>query len=324
LTPVTDARPEGGETVSSEPHKVDLGVTLGGLALTNPVMAASGTFGYGTEYEGVLPPERLGAVVTKAITVGPRDGNPPPRLWETDAGLINSIGLANCGLQVFLKDKLPALRARGARVVVNVAGTEAREFAEVAAALDKAEGVHALELNLSCPNVAAGGMALGVDPSPARGVVRAVRATTDKPLLVKLPPHTHLLVEVAEAVRDAGADALTLVNTLPAMAVDVATGLPRLGAVTGGLSGPALRPVALAVVWKVHRSLEIPIVGVGGILEPCHAIEFLLCGAMAVQVGTGLFRDPLLPLRILEALGAYCADRGISSVRDIVGTLKAD
>jgi dihydroorotate dehydrogenase (NAD+) catalytic subunit len=308
--------------MSAEPPKVDLTVTLGALALPNPVIAASGTFGYGLEYEDVLAPEHLGAIVTKAITVLPREGNPPPRLWETDAGLINSIGLANCGLQVFLRDKLPVLHSRGARVVVNVAGVEAAEFVEVAGALDVEEGVHALELNLSCPNVAAGGMALGVDPAPAREIVQAVRAAVNKPLLVKLPPHTHLLVEVAEAVADAGADALTLVNTLPAMSVDVATRLPRLGAVTGGLSGPALRPVALAAVWKVHQRVRIPIVGVGGILEPQHAIEFILCGAAAVQVGTGLFRDPLLPMRIVDTLVEYCAARGVASVRDLVGTLR--
>jgi dihydroorotate dehydrogenase (NAD+) catalytic subunit len=205
---------------------------------------------------------------------------------------------------------------------VNIAGIEAQEFVELAGALGGAEGVHALELNLSCPNVAAGGMSLGVEPAPARELVRAVRAATDLPLLVKLPPLTHLLADVSQAVEEAGADAVTLVNTLPAMAVDVETREPRLGAVTGGLSGPGLRPVALAAVWKVWSRTTIPVVGVGGIMQPDHALQFFLCGASAVQIGTGLFSDPLLPVRVLDKLRTYCERHGVARVGELVGALR--
>jgi dihydroorotate dehydrogenase (NAD+) catalytic subunit len=207
-------------------------------------------------------------------------------------------------------------------VVVNAAGVTKDEFVELATVLGRTDGVHALELNLSCPNVAAGGMSLGVDPGTASSVVAAVRAATELPLLVKLPPQTHLLADIAAAVHAEGADAVTLVNTLPAMDVDPIARRPRLGNVTGGLSGPALRPVALAAVWRARRRCEVPIVGVGGITSSLHAVAFLLCGASAVQIGTGLFGDPLLPVRVLEGIEGYCAEQSVRRVADLVGSLR--
>jgi dihydroorotate dehydrogenase (NAD+) catalytic subunit len=299
-----------------------LAVTLAGLSLKNPVMTASGTFGYGREFGSLMDLNRLGAIVVKGLALTPVKGNPPPRIVETACGMLNAIGLENVGVDVFVADKLPFLRTVRAPVVANIYGTSVEEYAELAERLDSADGVAAVEVNISCPNVKAGGVAFGVDPAAAERVVRAVRERTRKPVIVKLSPNVTDITVIARSAEAGGADALSLINTITGMAIDVETRRPRLANLTGGLSGPAIKPVALRMVWQVAHAVRLPLVGIGGILRGEDAVEFLLAGATAVQVGTANFVNPAATLDIIAGIEAYLARHGIGDVNEIVGKLQ--
>jgi dihydroorotate dehydrogenase (NAD+) catalytic subunit len=301
----------------------NLGVTLAGLKLKNPVMTASGTFGYGREFAQLIDLNRLGAIVVKGLALTPVKGNPPPRIVETACGMLNAIGLENVGVDAFVADKLPFLRTIRTPVVANIYGTSVEEYAALAERLDGADGVAAVEVNISCPNVKAGGVAFGVDPAAAERVVRAVRERTRKPVIVKLSPNVTDITVIARSAEAAGADALSLINTITGMAIDVETRRPRLANVTGGLSGPAIKPVALRMVWQVARAVRLPLIGIGGILRGEDAVEFLLAGATAVQVGTANFVNPAATLDIIAGIEAYLARHGIGDVAEIVGKLEA-
>jgi dihydroorotate dehydrogenase (NAD+) catalytic subunit len=302
---------------------VDLTVSIGRLELKNPVMAASGTFGYGSEYSGFVDVNALGAIVTKGISLAPTDGNPAPRTVETPSGMLNAIGLQNPGLDVFVKEKLPFLRKLRARTIVNFFGSTVEDYAELAGRLDAVDGVDALEVNISCPNIKAGGLAFGSDPETAARVAAKVRGRTEKPVLVKLSPNVTDIVAIARAVAETGVDGLTLINTLRGMAVDYRTGRALLGNVIGGLSGPAIRPVAVRAVYEVAQAVDIPIVGCGGIVEWPDAVEFLRAGACALQVGSATFRNPAAALEVLRGLEAFLQEAGHKSVGELVSTVKA-
>ncbi len=302
---------------------VDLTATVCGVSFSTPVLSASGTFGYGLELHGLVDPRRLGGVVTKGISLLPRPGNPPPRICETAAGMLNSIGLENVGVERFAAEKIPPLRSLGVKVVANFFGDDEESYVAVAAALDRLEGVSTLELNISCPNVAHGGMRFGTDPTLAGRLVSACRAVTSKPLWAKLTPNVTDIVAVARACVEGGADGLSLVNTLLGMGVDVRTRRPRLGNVLGGLSGPAIKPVALRMVHQVYRArLGVPLVGIGGIATGEDALEFILAGAALVQVGTASFSEPTAMLRITDELRLLCEDQGVTRLADLVGALE--
>ena len=301
---------------------VDLRVRLGALELANPVMTASGTFGYGAEFAGLVKLSRLGALVTKGISLTPKAGNPPPRIVETPAGMLNAIGLENVGIERFLQEKLPFLRQCGTRTVVNILGDSEEEYAELAARLAGVEGVDALEINISCPNVRHGGLAFGADPQMAAGVVRAVKRQASQPVIVKLSPNVTDIALMARAAEEAGADALSLINTLVGMAIDIRTRRPKLANRTGGLSGPAIKPVALRMVWQAAAAVQIPVIGIGGIATPEDAIEFLLAGASAIQVGTANLYNPQVTEQIVDGIAAYLEEQGENSVSAIVGGLR--
>ena len=297
-----------------------MAVTLGRLRLPNPIMVASGTFGYGREMTGFVDLSRLGAVVPKTITRLPRAGNAPWRTVETAAGLLNSIGLDNDGIDAFLANQLPFLVRCGAPVIVSIAGTSADDFVALARALDPVPGIAALELNISCPNVSHG-VDLGTDAAACHGVVAGVRAATALPVLAKLTPNVTSIVEIAKAARDGGADGVTLINTCQGMAVDWRRRRPLLGNVVGGLSGPAIKPIALRCVHQVRQAVDVPIVGVGGIMTIDDCMEFIVAGASAVQIGTANFAEPLASARILDALPACLGELGARSLAEVVGTL---
>jgi dihydroorotate dehydrogenase (NAD+) catalytic subunit len=297
---------------------VDLG---GGLILKTPVVAASGTFGYGEEYAGVLDLNRLGAVAVKGLSLEPRSGNPEPRLIETPSGLLNAIGLANVGLDAFVSQKLPFLRRFDVKVIVNIFGGTIEEFEVLAQRLSDAGGVHALEVNVSCPNVKQGGISFGQSLSAVFEVVRAVRRRTHLPTIVKLSPNVTDIAEVAKAAHAGGATAVSLINTLVGMAIDVETRRPKLAAWTGGLSGPAIRPVAVRMVWEVSKAVPIPILGMGGIACGEDAVEFLLAGASAVAVGTANFMSPRATIDVLDGLIRYMGRHQIHDVRQLVGAI---
>ncbi|MFA5843466.1 MAG: dihydroorotate dehydrogenase [Coriobacteriia bacterium] len=301
---------------------VDLRVDIAGLVLRNPVMTASGTFAAGREYAPLVDLRRLGAVVTKGVSLDPWPGNPGPRIAETASGMLNSIGLENPGVETFVARDLTWLAGQDVPVIVNVVGHTPEEYAAVAARLDGEDAVAAIEVNISCPNVDRGGMAFGTDPTSAAEVTHAVRAATGKPVIVKLSPNVTDPVEIARAVVDAGADAVSLINTLLGMAIDIETCRPRLARVVGGLSGPAVKPVALRMVWQVANALDVPVIGMGGISEPEDAVEFLLAGASAVAVGTATFVDPTTALRVVDGVRDYCRRRGVSRVADLVGAVR--
>ena len=293
------------------------------LVLKNPVLTASGTFGYGIEFEPYLDLAALGGVVVKGISPRPRAGNAPARIVETPSGMLNAIGLQNVGVRRFIEEKLPLLRQRDTVVVVNVYGSSVDDYVEVAEALEPEEGVGALELNLSCPNVKEGGLLIGKVPAMIEEVTRAVRDVTTRPLWVKLTPNVTDIVEVARAAVAGGADALSLINTFVGMVIDVERRRPVLSNGIGGLSGPAIRPLAIALVHQVHRALpEVPIVGIGGIVCARDAIEFLLAGASAVQVGTANFNDPGVAARIADGVVQWCAAHGVTDVNDLVGAVE--
>ncbi|MDP8904412.1 MAG: dihydroorotate dehydrogenase [Chloroflexota bacterium] len=299
---------------------VDLSVELGrGLVLSNPVMVASGTFGYGVEYGDVVDVQRLGAICCKGTTLRPRIGNPPPRVTETPAGMLNSIGLQNPGVDGVLEKYAPRWAGWRVPVIVNVAGESVEDYVEVVRRLDGQPGIAGIELNISCPNVGKGGLQFALDPEAAAEVTAAVRAATELPLIVKLSPAAADTRAIARSIERAGADAISAVNTLPGMAIDQQRRRPLLGATYGGVSGPALKPVALRVVYEVAQVVDIPVVGIGGIGGLADVLDFFYAGAAAVQVGTAVFADPLLPLRLIDELEAWLAERGYGTPREIVG-----
>ncbi len=303
--------------------KPDLKVKIGSLTLKNPVITASGTFGYGEEFhESFYDIAKLGAVVTKGISLKPRAGNEMPRVIETASGMLNAIGLANVGLDAFLSDKLPYLARTGAVVIANILGSTVEEYAEVARRLDSAEGVMALEQNISCPNVKCGGLQFGIDPESAAVAVRAVRKAFSRTLIVKLSPQASSIPAMARACEEAGADAISLINTIPAMAIDVRTKKPVLANVTGGLSGPAIKPVALRMVYEAAGAVKIPIIGIGGIMNAADAVEFMLAGASAIQIGTANFVRPMAAMEIIEGIEVYCRENSISRVGELTGALE--
>lgn len=302
----------------------DLHLDIGGARLKNPVMTASGTFGYGREFADFFDPARLGAVVVKGLTLKPRAGNPPPRIVETPSGMLNAIGMENVGLEVFRRDKLPWLVERGVTVAVNILGETIEEYAALAEGLSAEPGVALIEVNVSCPNVAAGGMYFGADPQATNDVTRAVVRAARQPVMVKLTPLVTDIVTIAQAAVQAGASALSLINTLPAMAVDIEKKRPVLANTIGGLSGPAIRPVALRLVWQVARAVNVPVVGIGGILTVRDALEFLLVGARAVQIGTASFVDPMAAIKILEGIEEYFAAHDIPNLDAFVGKLETN
>ena len=299
----------------------DLSVKIGTLELKNPVLTASGTFGYGSEFSSLVDINRLGGIVVKGISLRPRAGNPPPRIVETHCGMLNSIGLANIGLEVFLKEKLPWLQSLSTAVIVNIYGHSIDEYAAVAAGLKGVEGVSAIEINISCPNVECGGMVFGTDPKTAARVTEAVLKKSDKPVIVKLSPNVTDIRAIAISVEKAGAHAISLINTLTGMAIDVEKRVSKLANITGGLSGPAIRPVALYMVYQVVKAVKIPVIGIGGIMDYWDALEFLIVGARAIQIGTANFVKPDVSLDIIEGLKKFCMDREIISIADIIGTL---
>jgi dihydroorotate dehydrogenase (NAD+) catalytic subunit len=298
---------------------MDLTCPIAGLTLRNPVMTASGTFGYGPEYEQFVDPERLGALVVKGITLQERPGNPPPRTVETPSGMLNAIGLQNPGAQAFIDEKLPYLRRFDVPVIVNLNASVLEEFGELSAMFDAADGVEAIEVNISCPNVKHGGMAFSADPSLAAAATTQVRQQTRKPVIVKLSPNVTDIGDLARAVADAGADAVSVINTLVGMAIDVERRRPVLANVTGGLSGPAVRPVAVRCVWQVYRAVRLPIIGMGGIGSGRDAVEFMLAGASAVAVGTATFVQPRACLRVIDELAEYLERHGHRSPSELIG-----
>jgi dihydroorotate dehydrogenase (NAD+) catalytic subunit len=298
---------------------VDLTTKIGALTLKNPLVAASGCFGYGVEYAGVVDLASLGGVAVKGLFLAEREGHPPPRIVETPAGMLNAIGLQGIGVHRFVRERLPELRAAGATVFVNICGTTLDEYVEVAKVLSDAEGVAAIELNISCPNIKEGGIQFGCSLDGTYGVVSAVRKATSLPLIPKLTPNVTSPATFARAAEDAGADAISLVNTFLAMAIDVETRKPILSNGMGGLSGPAIRPIAVRMVYECHQAVSIPIVGMGGIMDARDVLEFMLAGATAVQVGTANFVDPFVWGKILKGLAEYGERHRIARLSDLVG-----
>ena len=300
---------------------VGLGVKIGPLELKNPVMTASGTFGYGLEFEPFVDLSRLGAVVVKGLSLEPRPGNPPPRIIETASGMLNAIGLQNIGVRAFIQEKMPHLSQLGVTVLANIFGETVDEYRRVAATLDPVAGIAGIEVNISCPNVKKGGIAFGADPDMAADVTRQVRRETKLPLIIKLTPNVTDITEIAFAAEAAGADAVSLINTVTGMSVDIETRRPRLANVTGGLSGPAIKPIAMRMVWQTAQALKIPIIGAGGIRTAADAIEFLITGASAVEIGTANFINPSVTIDVLEGIQEYMARHQIKHMKDLIGSL---
>jgi dihydroorotate dehydrogenase (NAD+) catalytic subunit len=300
----------------------NVAVTIGGLALKNPVMTASGTFGYAREFESLFDLNRLGAIIVKGLALKPVKGNPPPRIVETACGMLNAIGLENVGIDAFESEKMPFLRTLKPPVIANIYGTTVEEYAALAERIETIDGIAALEVNISCPNVKAGGVVFGVDPLAAARVVAATRKKTRKTVIVKLSPNVTDIAVIARSVEQAGADAISLINTLTGMAIDIETRRPRLANITGGLSGPAIKPVALRMVWQVARTVRVPVIGIGGIRRAEDAIEFFIAGAAAVQIGTANFIDPRTALDVIAGIERYLTEHGIKDVADLVGTLE--
>ena len=300
----------------------DLKTDIGKIELENPVMTASGTFGYASEFKELVDLNRLGGIIVKGLSLQPSKGNKPPRIVETACGMLNAIGLENVWIDSFVEEKLPFLKSLSTPVFTNIYGKSISEYALLAARIDELNEVAGIEVNISCPNVTAGGIAFGVVPETAAEVVKAVRKASSKPLMVKLSPNVTDVTLIARAVEDAGADSLSLVNTITGMSIDIETRRPRLANITGGLSGPAIKPVALRMVWQVAQSVNIPVVGVGGIVCAEDALEFLIAGAVAVQVGTANFVNPHATTDIINGIEAFLIQKKISSIRDIIGTLE--
>lgn len=299
-----------------------LDVEIGTLKLKNPVITASGTFGYGIEFKDLLDLNRLGAIIVKGLSLRPAPGNPPPRIVETACGMLNAIGLENIGIEAFVADKLPALQTYAAPVIVNVYGTSVEEYAALAERIDAVSGIDGIEINISCPNVKAGGVAFGIDPVAARSVVEAVRRRTKKTVIAKLSPNVTDVGAIAECAADGGADAVSLINTITGMAIDVKTRRPRLGNITGGLSGPAIKPVALRMVWEAARRVEIPVIGIGGITSATDALEFIIAGATAVEIGTANYINPGAAVDIIDGLYDYLVENHFPNIAELTGTLQ--
>ena len=298
-----------------------LGVNIKGLRLRNPVMTASGTFGYGIEYADMVPLEGLGGVIVKGTTLGARQGNDYPRMAETAAGMLNCVGLQNKGVDYFCREIYPRIKDIDTNMIVNVSGSSPEEYAECAAVIGSLERIPAIELNISCPNVRQGGMSFGVSCAGAAGVVRAVRRSYDKTLIVKLTPNVTDIAEIARAVEGEGADAVSLINTLLGMAIDIEHRRPKLSIATGGLSGPAIKPVALRMVWQVARAVRIPVIGIGGIMSAEDAIEFLMAGATAVEIGTANFVDPRTTIKVRDGIDNWLDRHGCKGVGEIIGAI---
>ena len=309
--------------MSSESKKnIDLSVRLGRITLKNPVLVASGTFGYGEEYAELINLNELGGIMVKAVTLEPREGNPPPRLAETPAGLLNAIGLENPGVEVFLKEKLPFLRGFQTAIIVNIAGEKEEEYLRLAERLNQVKGISALEVNISCPNVKEKGLIFGTDPEQTFSLVKKLGEITDIPLVVKLTPNVTDITKIAQASQEAGAEALSLINTVLGMSIDVETRKPKLGNITGGLSGPAIRPIAVRMMWQTFQKVNLPLIGMGGITDAEDALEFILAGASAVAIGTANFIDPKTALEVIEGIKQYMQVKGIKNFKNLIGWLK--
>ncbi|MSM38374.1 MAG: dihydroorotate dehydrogenase [Geobacter sp.] len=302
----------------------NLSVDIAGIKLRNPVMTASGTFGYGSEFAPYLDLEKIGAIITKGLSIKPKAGNPTPRIVETPGGMLNAIGLQNVGIDTFIGEKVPYLRKISTPVIVNLYGNSLEEYGELASRLDGIAEVAGIEVNISCPNVKQGGIVFGTDPKAAFEVVDLVRKNTGKPMIVKLSPNVTDVVVMAKSCVDAGADALSLINTLTGMAIDLKSRRPILANITGGLSGPAIKPVALRMVWQVARAVTVPVIGIGGIMTAVDALEFILAGATAVQIGTANFLDPSAAETIAAGIETYLVENGIADIRELIGALKTD
>ncbi|MCK9203049.1 MAG: dihydroorotate dehydrogenase [Bacteroidales bacterium] len=302
----------------------ELAINIAGLNFRNPVTTASGTFGYGEEFLDFLDPDQLGGIFVKAVTGKNRDGNAYPRMAETTGGMLNSVGLQNKGIDHFCREIYPKIRNFNTNIMVNVSGSTIEEYMTVAERINELDDIPAIELNISCPNVKLGGMAFGTVPAMAREVTAAVRKVYHKVMMVKLSPNVTNITEIARAVTDGGADVITLINTLLGMAIDAETQRPVLSTITGGLSGPAIKPVALRMVWQVHKAVPVPVIGLGGIMNATDAIEFILAGASAVQVGTANFIDPQASIKIIRGIEEYLTRHNISSIRELIGALRTD
>ncbi len=300
----------------------DLSVRIAGVPMKNPVMTASGTFGYGREFSLLVDLNRLGGIIVKGLSLEPSRGNPPPRIAETPCGMLNAIGLENVGIEAFAAEKLPYLQTLSTPVWVNIYGKSVEAYARLAERIQEIDGIAGVEVNISCPNVKSGGIAFGVDPEAAHSVIRAVRERTDLPLMAKLSPNVTDITLIARSVVEAGADAVSLINTITGMAVDVENRRPRIANITGGLSGPAIRPVAVRMVWQVAQAVDVPIVGIGGILTAGDALEFLIAGATAVQVGTANFVNPRATLDIIDGIEAYMVRHRFIRLTDVIGSLQ--
>jgi dihydroorotate dehydrogenase (NAD+) catalytic subunit len=301
---------------------IDLTVDIAGIRFKNPVLTASGTFGYGLEFTELIDINRLGGFCTKGLSIEPLEGNPPPRIVETHGGMLNSIGLQNIGARAFVQEKLPRLRTYDTHVIANVFGFSPEEYLEVTRVLNDGDGIAAYELNISCPNVKRGGMEIGNDPSEAARLTEAVKRISRRPIIVKLSPHVRSIAEIAQAVEAAGADALSVMNTILGMSVDIYRRRPRLGTPMGGLSGPAIKPLAVRMTFEAARAVKIPIMGIGGIATALDALEFIIAGATAIQVGTANYYDPTASIKIIEGLEAYCSEQNVESIRALISSIE--
>jgi dihydroorotate dehydrogenase (NAD+) catalytic subunit len=310
-----------GLPMTSQP---DTKIKLGDIELKNPVMTASGTFGYGNEFDPVIDLNLLGAIVVKGLSLKPMPGNPPPRIIETPSGMLNSIGLANIGIKEFLDNKLPCLKKLDTHTIVNIYGHSIDEYGELAKCLKGIDGISAIEVNISCPNVDKGGLVFGKDPEISARVTETVVKNTDKPVIVKLTPNVTDITVLATAVEEAGATCLSLINTLTGMAVDIDTKRPVLANISGGLSGPAIKPVALHMVYQVAKTVKIPVIGIGGIMDSRDALEFLIAGASAVQIGTASFVNPEAAIDVINGINTYCLEKDIKNIREIIGSITID
>ncbi len=301
-------------------NNVDLSVKIGSLILQNPVMLASGTVGYGNEISDYTDLSKIGGIVTKSVSLHPRKGNPPNRITETASGMLNAIGLANVGLEAFIKDKIPFLKDIGSTLICNIAASSIEEYVECTKTLDSEDSVKAFEINVSCPNVKEGGLIFGNDVNNVRAITEKVRAVTNKPIIIKLSPNTASIKEFAQAAKDEGADAVSAINTLIGTAFDIYSKKPKIKNITGGLSGPAIKPVALAKVLEISRNVDIPIIGIGGIMNWKDAVEFMICGASAIQLGTVNFINPSASEEIIKGLNNYCVETGLSKISDLTAS----
>ncbi len=300
---------------------VNLGISIGNLKFKNPVITASGTFGYGSEFDDFIDVSRLGGIILKGTTMEPREGNPYPRMAETPSGMLNAVGLQNKGIDYFEKNIYPVISGYNTNVIVNINGSYIEDYVALAERVNELDKIPAIELNISCPNVKMGGMAFGTNPDSAHEVIKAVRAVYSKVLIVKLSPNVTNIVDFARISEEEGADSVSLINTLLGMAVDIKTMKPSLSTITGGLSGPAIKPVALRMVWQVAKAVKIPVIGIGGIISAGDGVEFLLAGASGIQVGTASFTDPGISISILEGISKYLTDKGFSDINEIIGLI---